>query len=267
MEPIPTEEMATVSSAPSEKGEPKPQESPQMSGDATQLQRAYPWLLGASMCLSATLCWMYVSKPVVVAAAEAEPTPEVPAVDASPTIVPDEPIAEVKVSPKEPELLPSADVLPGETLAAESKDQSKNQPIVAAPAQEALPKPAMTLISQWEKTNLKVQHILSAEMAGGAQEKIELNVPVRYHSRTLRWTPADAKKARNVLGRLMIYERNLSALKMEGRVILKEWNDLLARTVPASALRADSMSLPYNHGHGAPPRSVPTEAPVIQVDQ
>ncbi len=35
---------------------------------STNYDKAYPWLLGASTCLSALLCWMYVSKPVIVTA-------------------------------------------------------------------------------------------------------------------------------------------------------------------------------------------------------
>ncbi|MBT8044229.1 MAG: hypothetical protein KJO79_04700, partial [Verrucomicrobiae bacterium] len=117
----------------------------------------------------------------------------------------------------------------------------------------------------WESTNLKVQHILSADPGNGELEKIVLNVPVLYETRTMRWTTEDIAQARNIMSRLMVYERNLNTLRKEGQAIFKDWNALLENTVPAPALRADSPSLPYNHGQGGQSGILPGSSSVIKV--
>jgi len=63
--------------------------------------------------------------------------------------------------------------------------------------------------------------------------------------------------ARQILTRLMVYEGNLSKVKQEGKALLVDWNRLLEKTVPSSALRADSPSIPYNRSQGANGQNLP----------
>lgn len=260
LEPIPTEQMATAKteSLTNAKG-----------GDRglvpnTSLTKAYPWLLGVSVALSATLCWMYVTKPVIVSAEVKEvEEPMTDIVTATPVKV-DQP----KALPGEPALVPSGEVLPGEESSEVMATASAGS---TAEASEGLNKPVSSGLPSggvsWENTNLKVQHILRADAGNGELEKIILNVPVRYETRTMRWDTGNIEQARNILARLMIYERDLNNLRQQGKGILKDWDNLIGSTVPATVLRADSPSLPYNHGSGTQPKDLPDSAAVIQVDE
>ena len=64
----------------------------------------------------------------------------------------------------------------------------------------------------------------------------------------------------------MVYERNLSNLRQEGQALLNDWNELLDGTVPAASLRADSPSLPYNHGQGDHRGSLPRSSSAIKIE-
>lgn len=283
LEPIPTEQLVIVkNNLPSAeiKAFGQDADGPQKAGrNLAQLDKAYPWLLGASTCLSAMLCWMYVTKPVITTSNAPEPpesmAPTEVLADSSldPSIVAAADVGE-GVEPKSPsrDLVPSEKTLPG--LTRESGDGTKvagsataraqsNDPgdLVSAPMGNDMPDANLG----WETTNLKVQHILSADSGNGELEKIVINVPVLYETRTMRWSPADVAKARTVLARLMIYERNLSNLRQEGQTILKDWNSILENTVPGPALRADSPSLPYNHGQGSQPDNIPESSSSIKV--
>lgn len=223
------------------------------------LMKAYPWLLATSVCLSGVLCWLYVTKPVM-APLHAAPGRDADVIN----------IAENQVSQPTDNtaaLLPSDTSLPGtEPGDQTSHDRNSDAPLSIDP--RALAEMGGEDSDKgWESTNLKVQHILSADSGSGQLEKIILDVPVRYQTRTMRWTSHDIEQARNVLGRLMIYERDLHNLRKQGQTILKDWNTLLEHTVPAAALRADSPSIPYNHAERHDRGGLPDSSAVIKVDK
>ena len=280
LEPIPTEQIMIVKpKAP--KGGLRASDNTQMHagmishGDAPaeagQLEKAYPWLLGVSTCLSALLCWMYVTKPVivndVVGAPAAEAGQELVARDAGKS---DNAVVPVTTS-NEPSLMPSSDQLPSANPSAKAvAAQNTKVPEVIDPrmlSQARHEARERGVGVGWEKTNLKVQHILSADTGTGENEKIVINVPVLYETRSMRWTPDKIEQAREVLARLMLYERNLNNLRNEGSAILADWNAIIKDTVPASTLRADSPSLPYNHGQENEPMILPGSSSVIQVEE
>lgn len=217
-----------------------------LGGRAEPLDKAYPWLLGGSLVLSAILCWMYVNKPVVIreggeSAGQTSPHNESDA-------------AGDKVS-----LVPSSKDLPGNA----GKKSVSSPALAKTRAGAAL----STYAPGWESTNLKVQHILSVDTGSTELEKIVLNVPVLYETRTMRWDQDDIAKAREIMKRLMLYERNLNKLRNEGRGILKDWNLLLGETAPTMALRADSPTLPYNHSQDEEPGMLPDSSTVIKVER
>lgn len=278
LEPIPTEQIAVVKNerphaevhrqsegeTGEQAGRPPGWNS---SAESSKLEKAYPWLLGASVCLSAMLCWMYVTKPVIEVRREVSRDAELATADslASGKSVGLMAVASAVGGRGAPELVPSDDSLPGASPTTAMVSSPDSRALRAAHAQGGSPYGL-----GWEKTNLKVQHVLSSDPGNGELEKIVLDVPVLYQTRTMRWSPPDVAKARAVLARLMIYERNLSNLKKEGQVILGEWNALLESTVPSAALRADSPSLPYNHSQGSQPAGIPLHQdgePVIKIDQ
>ena len=276
LEPIPTEQIVLV-----EKEQPRAKirvQDVRVSGarQLAPLDKAYPWLLGASTCLSALLCWMYVSKPVIVTAGSQDvqdlqtKAQAVLVGEDAPAVV----AARVEPGNTEPKSL-SGDLVPSNNTLPGAQASNAGSVIVANPdsmdAHELASVRAGGDTSDislgWEATNLKVQHILMADTGHHSQEKIVIDVPVLYQTRTMRWSPADVIKARTVLGRLMVYESNLSSLRQEGQTILKEWNQILEETVPAPALRADSPSLPYNHGQGSHTGGLLGSSPVIKVVQ
>lgn len=228
--------------------------------------KAYPVLLTISTCLSAVLCWLYVTKPVLITpegipqgsdqVSDAERLTTAGGAAASSTN---------RVDGSKPQLIPSDDSLPG--MNSESKKApSSLQGVKSSKAVD----PRLMVAgdgSGWETTNARVQHILSADTGDGELSKIVLNVPVLYETRTMRWTPADVQQARDILTRLMVYENNISKLKQEGKVLLVDWNKLLEKTVPSSSLRADSPSLPYNHSHRADGQSIPSSGSTIKIEQ
>ncbi|BDS08506.1 hypothetical protein NT6N_35460 [Oceaniferula spumae] len=244
--------------------------SPVVTGK-DQLNKAYPWLLAASVCLSGVLCWMYVTKPVMAPAAVATDMPSSTEDIAEPITAP----ADLAKSPashsgdETAALVPSDDVLPGGPVnngPNKPGTPDSGSPVSIDPQKlAAMTGDASEAGSGWESTNLKVQHILSADSGNGELEKIILDVPVRYQTRTMRWTPTDVEKARSVLARLMIYERDLHNLRIQGKSILSDWNELLEQTVPAEALRADSPSIPYNQGSEG--GGLPGSSSVIKVDK
>lgn len=269
LEPIPTTKALVVQTMPatSEKlvvsNSRRSQNSAvDLTAEASGLTKAYPWLLATSVCLSGVLCWMYVTKPVIAPAA--------PVAAIQPSVSHNGPSGEPNGPLDGASLIPSDSALPGASpvvanRAAAPDTGQPGSPVNIDPRKLA----AMSGDSSeagWESTNLKVQHILSADSGNGQLEKIILDVPVRYETRTMRWTVHDIEKARDVLGRLMIYERDLNNLRKQGVTILQDWNTLLEHTVPAPALRADSPSIPYNHGHGYERGSLPDSSTVIQVD-
>lgn len=97
-----------------------------------------------------------------------------------------------------------------------------------------------------EETNIRIQHILNAETAGGRSDRIELTVPVLYRSRYLRWSDQELDTARQLREKLVGYQEKSRALREEGRELLTAWNKLVGDSLPTEALRADSPSLPSN---------------------
>lgn len=204
-------------------------------------QRAYPWLLLLSTCVAGTFCYLYITKPVIQAS-NGSPAPLVsldghpPA--ASPASAPGASLAETKKSSTPPSVTPAADHLPGDATAGPSR------PASADPRTAGLAKSGPG--AAFEETNLRVQHVLTAETPGGEASRIVLDVPVLYRSRSLRWSKEDLGQARELLVRLADYQERTRALRAEGVALLDSWNHLIGRSIPGAGLRADSPSLPAN---------------------
>lgn len=188
-----------------------------------QIQRVYPWLLFASTAVAATFCLAYITKPVILA----DPTPtdapthkEVAANVPSPALVPEK-------------LLPDPSSLPGDN----------QHPLTGSPGDRP---PAASLTSEFEETNIRVQHILDAESPAGDISRIIVDVPVLYRSRNLRWSQAEAAEARELLARLSEHQEKTRTLRDEGKALLNDWNMLMGASIPSASLRADSLSLPAN---------------------
>jgi hypothetical protein len=192
---------------------------------ACSVPRVYPWLLFASTAVAATFCLAYITKPVILA----DPTPTDPptqrrevAANAIPPVAAPE------------KLLPDPAALPGDSG------------IRPSPGSSADGQPAASLASDFEETNIRVQHILDAESLSGDIHRIIVDVPVLYRSRNLRWTQAEAASARELLARLTDHQEKTRSLRDEGRTLLNDWNTLMGGSIPSAALRADSPSLPAN---------------------
>ena len=155
--------------------------------------------------------------------------------------------------------MPSGEHLPGEQHAAAVK------PLPADP-RRVLPGPSSA--SAFEETNLRIQHILTAEAPGGHLDRIDIDVPVLYQSRNLRWTATEVEEARTLLARLMDYQEKSQTLRAEGVQLLESWNHLIGKSIPATDLRADSPSLPENQQDAAdlprPAGTITTESIQLQ---
>jgi hypothetical protein len=217
-------------------------------------QRVYPWLLSISTATAALFCLMYITKPVMIST----PAPLQAEVPANPV---KSPPARQGVTPAPASLMPSGDRLPGERLAS----AQASKPIPADPRRD-LPSPPST--SAFEETNLRIQHILTAEAPGGHLARIDIDVPVLYRSRSLRWTAQEVAGARDLLARLMDYQEKSRQLRAEGLGLLDAWNHLIEKSIPSSELRADSPSLPANQQDAAdtplPAGLITTESIQIQ---
>ncbi len=205
------------------------------SSPACSAQRAYPWLLFSSTAVAALFCLLYITKPVIIPApAMISPatTGKSPAslVMPSPT-----PVAAASSAPAS--MIPSRSTLPGEP------------PPPANDPRSVIPAPPS--VSAFEETNLRVQHVLTAEAPGGHLDRIVLDVPVLYRSRELRWTAQEVAEARRLLLQLMDYQEKCRALRAEGADLLGVWNRLIEQSLPATELRADSPSLPANQQDAA----------------
>lgn len=194
---------------------------------ACSMQRAYPWLLCASTVIAASFCLMYLTKPVIMASQAANPG-----------LTGEAGLGKSGFSTAKPGLMPNQDRLPGEKAAIRSSTDS-GSPVANAAS------------GAFEQTNLRIQHILTAEAPGGQVARIDLDVPVLYQSRNLRWTPAEVAEARELLVRLADYQDKTRQLRSEGAALLESWNDLVARSIPAGDLRADSPTLPTNQQDAA----------------
>jgi hypothetical protein len=197
------------------------------SSPACPAQRAYPWLLFSSTAVAALFCLLYITKPVIIPAPAMIAPSTSGKIPASPAMPSPTPASSASAS-----MIPSHSALPGETTPA------VNDPRSAIPAPPS--------VSAFEETNLRVQHVLTAEAPGGHLDRIVLDVPVLYRSRELRWTADEVARARQLLIHLMDYQEKCRALRSEGTDLLSAWNHLMEQSLPATELRADSPSLPAN---------------------
>lgn len=191
-------------------------------------QRLYPWLLFASTALAGVFCVLYVTKPVIVAPQGTTRADGVAVVIPTPV-----------TAATNQGLMPNHDRLPGEKSAGQ---------VSPASTRETPPPPRA---AAFEQTNIRIQHILTAESPGGHLAKIDLDVPVLYQSRNLRWTATEVAGARDLLIRLVDYQERSRALRAEGSDLLDAWNDLIGSSIPAGELRADSPTLPTNQQDAA----------------
>lgn len=194
--------------------------------------KSYPWLLLASTGLAAVFCGLYLTKPVIAAAPSRMAVDE--PFDPAPPLPPGPAMAMAKqAAAVAPSLLPSGATLPGDHAAKPQTTDPRHLESVAPGA-----------AASYEETNLRIQHVLKARgPAGEDLGKIMLEVPVLYGSRSLRWTPAEIARARELLVRMGDYQEKSRALQNECSNLLSEWNSLVGDSIPTSVLRADSPSL------------------------
>ncbi len=194
------------------------------------VQRVYPWLLSASTAIAAGFCLLYISKPVIT-----------PAASSNLALPPQNPLAIATVCPSV-----SAGLMPGKSLPGE-KATTPNKRTPADPRHM----PSASASSTFEETNIRIQHVLTAEAPGGHVDRIDLDVPVLYQSRNLRWTPTEIATARQLLVQLIDHQEKSRQLRSEGVVLLDAWNQLIGKSIPAGELRADSPTLPANQQDSA----------------
>lgn len=203
--------------------------------------QCYPWMLSASTAIAGLFCFLYITKPVTIAAngpSQSMANPEKSNLANPITYTP------TGVSSSPAKLMPSADRLPGEQTASITRSKP-------SPTHPRTALPAPTSAGSFEETNLRIQHILTAEAPGGHLDRIDIDVPVLYHSRTLRWTEQEVAGARDLLVRLMDYQEKSLQLRSDGAALLDAWNRLIGNSIPATELRADSPSLPANQQDAA----------------
>jgi hypothetical protein len=188
-------------------------------------------MLVLSTLLAAIFCTLYLTKPVVTIAggAPAESGHSGASVAAG--------SSQVRPTATESAPMPNPSRLPGDPGAR----------IAAARAPDAAHAlPSGTKASALEETNLKIQHVLSAEGPEGELARVVVDVPVLYESRKLRWSAGQVAEARDLLEQLRTHQQQTRALRAEGMILLDSWKSLVARSIPAPALRADSPTLPVN---------------------
>jgi hypothetical protein len=195
------------------------------------VQRVYPWLLTASTAVAAVFCLFYITKPVITPAATSHSIP-----------APHESMAAAIISPTA-----TPGLMPGKSLPGDKSASTSIKPAPADPRNV----PSSASSSPFEETNIRIQHVLTAEAPGGHVDRIDLDVPVLYQSRNLRWTPDEIASARQLLVRLMDHQEKSRQLRSEGVALLDSWNHLVGKSIPASELRADSPTLPANQLDGA----------------
>ena len=188
------------------------------------VNQVYPWLLAISTAIAILFGLMYINKPVVIASSNTN------AIEAR---------KDASVSKRETDgghLMPTSDALPGDVSATSSDTYPQDTTnLNTAP-----------VYSQFEETNMRMQHILTATAEDGSITRIDLEVPVLYRSRNLRWTNAELSRAQDLLIQLMEYQDKSRQLRGDGEKLLNNWNALIGSTIPVSRLRADSPSLPDN---------------------
>jgi hypothetical protein len=212
---------------------------------ACTLHKVYPWLLLFSTAVAGTFCFLYLTKPFIQPTQNPPPPQSVPALAASTN--------SVRVEAREPtSLMPLSDRLPGDS-----------KPATSPPVGKRTVPPLARIPTAFEPTNLRVQHIITAEAPGGYQAKIDLEVPVLYQSRNLRWTSNEVAQAQNLLLQLRDYQNKARNLRLEGIELQTAWSQLIEASTPTSHLRADSPTLTTNQrdigSSPAPPTSNPLQ--------
>jgi len=198
-------------------------------------------MLITSTLLSAVFCLLYITKPVVnITSAGGNPADQAPvATEPHQGPAPALPAGESG-------LMPNPSRLPGDpgTRVAASESPDRRSELPSGSASSAL-----------EETNLKIQHVLSAESPDGELARIVVDVPVLYQSRQLRWSASQVAEAEALLAQLRAHQQQTRALRADGMLLLDAWKSLVARSIPAPALRADSPTLPVNQPaeHADPP--------------
>jgi hypothetical protein len=193
-------------------------------------------MLFTSTAVAATFCLAYITKPVILP--NPTPTDSLTLKEVAANVP-----APAAVSEK---LLPNPTSLPGESKHAEPGSAFENPP-------------AVSRSTEFEETNIRVQHILDAESPSGDISRIIVDVPVLYRSRNLRWSQTEATEARELLARLSEHQEKTRALRDEGKALLNDWNTLMGASIPSNALRADSPSLPSNQHDPLSPTSSSAE--------
>jgi hypothetical protein len=214
--------------------------------------RAYPLLLLISTAVAALFCFMYITKPVL---------PITPAlvISQGPAAAPALTSALENVTPSAatgtlPLTAPDKSALPATRMLPDAKrlPGDPHAALAAKPPQPSDPRralPGTGTAPTFEETNLRIQHVLTAEAPGGDLSRIVLNVPVLYKSRNLGWTDREVAASRELLNRLSTYQENTRILRDEGTKLLAAWNLLIEHSIPTPVLRADSPSLPANQNH------------------
>lgn len=182
---------------------------------------AYPAMLLLSTVTAAVFFVMYLNKPYIV---QGDPNQKP---ESSDTQKPDQ------IS--QPGLAPNQNKLPGETTNKGTNANTFSHTNLQPP-----------VIGEFEETNLRMQHILTAKSPDGYTGRIDVDVPVLYQSRQLRWTAAEVEEARTLLAQLVEHRNKTNELRNEGALLLKSWDELIAKSIPSSHLRADSPSTPEN---------------------
>jgi hypothetical protein len=259
---------------------------------ATGVTVMYPLLLIFSTALAGAFCYLYLTKPVFTPPAPATPrvvmapaqapggnTPPAAPPSGAPAAAVPNPIAMVgPPAPAAPEPAAAPEVKPPAPPAAEiaallpQRDHLPGDPVPAPPPANPEPADPRQVIpaaaSPFEETNLQVQHILTAEAANGALNRIVIDAPVLYQTGQLAWTEQEVAEARRLLGCLADHQEKTRALREEGETLLAAWHRLIQRSLPLTALRADSPAIPANQ-HGAddstpPPNLDTTESIQLQ---
>lgn len=200
--------------------------------------RAYPWLLLLSTSISAVLAWAYITKPVLISGPEPVTLPlQAPA--------PQPPAPQPPAPPSDPHT--AGTLLPGSSLPGTNKGlKSETKPPGGQQTAETPLIPAAPVHSDYEETNLRIQHILTATSPDGQVNRIDVEVPVLYKSRNLRWSAEEIATARELLLKLMDYQDKSRELRHQGLELVEQWNALMGRSIPSKRLRADSPSMPEN---------------------
>ncbi len=182
---------------------------------------AYPLMLLLSTATAAIFFVMYITKPYIV--------------QGNPDGDTDIQLAGAENPTGNSNLLPNNNQLPGETTA--------KGPASTHPSHTGLQPP---VIEEFEETNLRMQHILTAKSPNGYTGRIDVDVPVLYQSRQLRWSASEVSEARSLLAQLNQHRDKTNQLRNEGAQLLKQWDQLISKSIPPTHLRADSPSTPEN---------------------